>query len=585
MSTVTATSRTVFDAIVGCLNAAAVFNKDDVVQPAAILWPDEKREWERLVPRLRMMLPQFLVFGPYDKANGTGPAIWLRCVLSGKVPDTCLPPDCVPIIYLPGVSRATLRATEECPVELRPIAELQYRGVFWSQVSSKDWTITAFLQTNHGGLQLKIAKDTGTATSIRRSIEKLADVPVEELRKKAASGELNSTYFDLLISDDPIDDLLTWLSDPKGTRDRSEATRWETLCSRCIADYGFDPVRDGEVVAAEKLGLQEKLAWKTVWKRFAASPARYPGLLELLRRAKPKAKAGELAFFCESWPQDNESGEADLRHALSELASLSITQARERIQEMEKGHAIRRQWVWAKLNRSPLAQAMQSLATMAETTRSPLGGATAADMIRIYTESGWKVDAAVLDALAAVSTQENRKAVGTAKAEQRKLLTGLLEADLRSIFDAILPQQDRGDPHSIRFAVDNWQVWQEPEHDLGGAVIINGWREGCIRYSCTIRLRNELGVDEEIHRLRMEFRQGGKVLLADTYAFDDRGVVLPPKKWVSLNVSYGLHDDGVFPASDSVWFVAETVGDNSKVEWNIAAINDRSISLAEEVGE
>jgi hypothetical protein len=52
-----------------------------------------------------------------------------------------------------------LRATEECPDELKPLAELQYRGVFWSQVNGKDWTITAFLQTNHGGLQLKIAKD------------------------------------------------------------------------------------------------------------------------------------------------------------------------------------------------------------------------------------------------------------------------------------------------------------------------------------------------------------------------------------------------------------------------------------------
>jgi len=30
----------------------------------------------------------------------------------------------VPIIYLPGVSRMTLRATEDCPHELKPLAEL-----------------------------------------------------------------------------------------------------------------------------------------------------------------------------------------------------------------------------------------------------------------------------------------------------------------------------------------------------------------------------------------------------------------------------------------------------------------------------
>jgi len=57
----------------------------------------------------------------------------LRCVLAGKVPDITWTPGTVPIIYLPGISRATLRATEECPPELKPLAELQYRGVFWSQ--------------------------------------------------------------------------------------------------------------------------------------------------------------------------------------------------------------------------------------------------------------------------------------------------------------------------------------------------------------------------------------------------------------------------------------------------------------------
>ena len=99
-----------------------------------------------------------------------------------------------------------------------------------------------------------------------------------------------------------------------------------------------------------------------------------------------------------------------------------------------------------------------------------------------------------------------------------------------------MPQQDvapdedqrEADLHPIRFAVDDWKVWREPEHDLGDAVLISGWREGCIRYSCEIRLRNESGTEEEIHRLRIEFRQGETVLLADTYAFDDRGVTLPP---------------------------------------------------------
>lgn len=403
----------VFDALLASLQKAGEYHRDDVVPPTAILWPDEKREWERIVPRLRMVLPQFLVFGPYDKANRTGPAIWLRCVLAEKIPETNLPSGSVPVIYLPGVSRATIRATEECPQELKPLAELQYRGTFWSQVNAKDWTVTAFLQTNHGGLQLKIARDNATTGSIRRSLEKLVDVPVAELQAKAASGELNSTYFDSLVIDDLVDDLLSWLADPKGTRDRWDSSRWEILCSRCIADYGFDPARDGELVGAEKLGLQEKPIWKTAWKRFAAVPLRYAGLLELLRKAKPTPKPGDLfgSVRVESWPQDNEAEELSLRQSLAEVAEAQVAEARKKLIELEKAHYQRRQWVWAKMNRSPLAHAVEHLATLAEVTQTSLTGATTADMVKAYTAGGWRADAAVLDALAAVAQPPDREAV------------------------------------------------------------------------------------------------------------------------------------------------------------------------------
>ena len=60
--------------------------------PVAILWPDEKGEWERLVPRLRTLLPHFLVFGLYDRAARIGPSIWLRCVLAGKIAAAPTPP-------------------------------------------------------------------------------------------------------------------------------------------------------------------------------------------------------------------------------------------------------------------------------------------------------------------------------------------------------------------------------------------------------------------------------------------------------------------------------------------------------------
>ena len=411
--------RTVLQSIISSLSGAADHSRDDAIAPAAILWPDERREWERLVPRLRVLLPHFLVFGPYDPANRSGPAIWLRCVLAGKVPEVTWASGIVPIIYLPGVSRATLRATEECPNELKPLAELQYRGVFWSQTNGKDWTITAFLQTNHGGLQLKIAKDQTTATAIRRAIEKLMDVPVVDLQAKSASDELNSNYFHLLISDDPVDDLLTWLAEPEGTRKRWESDRWEALCSDCLKNYGFDPIHDGPLVGAEHLGLQSKTAWKTAWKRFTIAPSRYAGLIEQLRRAKPQTKGGQTLFQNaeEFWPQDNEAAETELRRSLVDVALASASEARATLLELENSHKQRREWVWARLNLAPLANASDHLARLAGVTQKPLTGATTADMVKAYTDGGWQADAAVLDALAAVSHPQDRDVVCAAIAQ------------------------------------------------------------------------------------------------------------------------------------------------------------------------
>jgi hypothetical protein len=337
------------------------------------------------------------------------------------VPNVTWPSTAVPVLYLPGVSRATLRATEECPNELKPLAELQYRGVFWSHPNGKDWTIAAFLQSENGGLKLKVSRDAGTSTSIRRSIEKLVDIPLAELRAKSDSGELNSVFFDSLISDslisdDPVDDLLSWLADPKGTRDRWEPGRWETLCSRCETSYGFSPERDGHLVGAEALGLQEKAVWRSAWKRFAAAPGRYLGLVELSRKAKPQPRAGDLlaTVRSEPWPQDNEANELDLRMALLQVASEPLAKGRERLLALEKEHAPRRDWVWAKLNRSPMAQAVAHLATLAEATSKPLAGGTMADLINAYTKEGWRADLAVLESLAILTRAQDRDSVSSA---------------------------------------------------------------------------------------------------------------------------------------------------------------------------
>ena len=122
---------TLLDALVRSLQGAAAHNPNDAVAPAVILWTDKERQWEALIPALRTRLP-LLTLGDYDPSALTGPAFWLRCAIAGVLELAALPAGAPPIIYLPGVSRADLRAVEGCPPALQPLAELQYRGVFWS---------------------------------------------------------------------------------------------------------------------------------------------------------------------------------------------------------------------------------------------------------------------------------------------------------------------------------------------------------------------------------------------------------------------------------------------------------------------
>ncbi len=127
---------TVLDGLVQALIAAGLYNRNDQIAPAAVLWTDKERQWEPLLPRLRQQLT-LLTLGDYDPDTRTGPAYYLRCLIAGTLGGP-LPDDTPPIIYLPGYSRQDLRAVEECPKPLQPLAELQYRGVLWTHANGRD---------------------------------------------------------------------------------------------------------------------------------------------------------------------------------------------------------------------------------------------------------------------------------------------------------------------------------------------------------------------------------------------------------------------------------------------------------------
>ena len=124
---------TVIEALASSLEAASRHNPGDVEKPAAIVWTDHDSQWQPIIPQLRQLVPQLLTLGEYQPEQRTGPAIWLRCAVDHTLEEPKLPEGTTPILYLPGISRQALRAVQECPDSLKPLVELQYRGVCWTQ--------------------------------------------------------------------------------------------------------------------------------------------------------------------------------------------------------------------------------------------------------------------------------------------------------------------------------------------------------------------------------------------------------------------------------------------------------------------
>jgi len=403
-------SLTFLDAIVAALKSAADYNSNDMVAPLAVFWPDATKEWEAVVPRLREKVP-ILTLGSYDAANFTGPAIWVRCMLARKLDGANWEKRTIPIVYLPGHSRASLRAVEECPAEIKPLAGLQYLGVIWSQKNGRDWTLSAFLQSQAGGLGIAVASDPQTSEALKRAAIALLGEPVDWLR---ASAPLRAEFLNALLAPDVTKQVLLWMNSPDDEKAKLSTEEWEAFSAQCRRELGLDPEHDGALTAARKLG-EKAGRWALVWDRFKEAPANYPNVPDLLLRAKPQEKGRNLTLFenvsVESWPQDNEFEETILRAALLQLRKKSPADARLEIAHLDEYHRRRREWVWAKLDKAPLALALQHLLDLSGSVANPLHGGTVTDIAGQYFTDGWKADLAALRALASVREGKDVEAV------------------------------------------------------------------------------------------------------------------------------------------------------------------------------
>lgn len=396
--------------LASALQAAAKSNLHTAAPMAAVLWLDKEAQWQAALPALQQLMPNLFVLGPYAPEQKTGPAIWLKCAIAGVLPD--FPVSGVPVVYLPGISRADLRAIESCPRDLQPLAELQYRGGFWSQANSKDWTVGAFLSSKNGGLGLDVAQDRATQEALAHALRAgvLLDCAFADFQNRS----INAEWLLNLLAPNPSRDLLQWMNTPRETQEQWGEVLWDVFIKRCRADFGFDPIADGVCVAAECLARGEG-KWAAVSVLYRDSFSRFPHIYEQLANIQPP----QMGLFPDQqqlagYPIVNEQSEATLRYALAACASMDAIQARAAVLHAEKEHGQRRDWLWSNMGRSPLASSLAHLAQVAQCSATLPVGATPVELAHCYQQTGWQVDAAALQALACVNTPKDLDAVGAA---------------------------------------------------------------------------------------------------------------------------------------------------------------------------
>jgi hypothetical protein len=437
----------VIDGVVNSIREARKYNSNTQIAPAAVLWTDKDRQWESVINKIQVILPELIVLGSYAPEKMTGPVIWIKCVIARTLPEAQIPEDVIPIIYLPGVSRSDLRAIESCPVWLQGLAELQYRGVFWSQSNGRDWSVNAFLTSKSGGLGLDVARDESTQNALLRVLDALLfDKNIKHLK----GSHLESNDFNQMLMSAPDKDLLTWMNDPQAIQDLWQGKRWDAFVELCIKEFSFNPEKDGDLGAAEALCMNTG-AWMVVWQRFVETFHLYPKLPALLAKVRMHH---DLFIDQSTYLQYTLDEEKTLENSLLKLSELSPAEARQAVLKLESTHAGQRAWVWGKMGYAPLTNALEHLTIIADLSATIPGGLSPQEMGERYQDNYWKIDQACLDALKSVNGAKQQEVV---KAVLSVIYTPWL-IQVNQTFQALIAAKGYPGTHEVNEAVAEYSV-------------------------------------------------------------------------------------------------------------------------------
>lgn len=397
-------SVTVMSALAGRLREQAKrYNPALESAPVAVLWTDEKREWEAVLPQIKAVVPELFSLGAYAPDDRTGPGVWLRMVADRQA--ASLGEGVTPILYLPGVGngqlRTDLRGVKD-DAQLAPLAELQYRGGFWRQENGKDWTLRAFCESKRGGLGLKVSGSQETVQALKVAVGKLLLQNLQALE----AVTIDERYLNDLINPAPDETVLRWLTAPEATQAEQGAS-WDSFCVSAMKRFGVDLNKGPVEVAQRILASKSGEATYLLWEKYLAHWQSYPEAYEVFRGIAPP----DLLQGAERYPRENDADEKNLADDLIRATALDPSASVQAILDADTRHAHRRTTLWARQGRAPLATAMADLSIIAKALKEPFAGGTVTAAAQRYAEDGWRVDAAARSAMAIAQQYELEKPI------------------------------------------------------------------------------------------------------------------------------------------------------------------------------
>lgn len=376
-------------------------------KPEVILWPDPESQWKDVISTLQHELPELLTYGPYIPAKKSGPAIWIKCMVARLLPEADWPQDSVPIIYLPGISKAELKKVETAVFDLQPLLEYQYTGNLFLQENGKEWTVMAFVENVQHGLGIKVQKDTSTKQALKKAL------PTIFMEKEAFlnKSQIDAGFLNTMVFPEINESILQWMIQGHAFLNTMDLSKQAVFTELCKGQFDFTPDIKNIKDIALKLGSQSG-NWRNVWQLFTNNPRKYAQIEEYLRLAMPAdLGVGMYSLPQESWPQINEVEEQKLADSLISLTMLDRPKAYSKLIQLENKHKERKDWVWADLDKAPLAKALFYLVKLASNSQRSFGNYTLEELQQYYANEGYEVDHYMRKSLQLVKTSKDKDTV------------------------------------------------------------------------------------------------------------------------------------------------------------------------------